>query len=146
MSRKLTWRQEIVKLVSYVRYLGDDGDGQCEGYRWSSMPLKAVYDLELRETYRCKKAARWRYRYLVWRGSGKSAEVRKMCWTHLMHAGFCYGMDEEQRFDRWWRRHLAEVNAVRERHGLSPMSGEGEERHEPGAARPGDDVDGGGPA
>ena len=133
MTRKLTWRQEVARLVSYVRYLGDDGDGRCEAYRWSSMPLKAVHDLELREKYRCKNVARWRYRYLR-RYNAEEPRVRKLCWTHLVYAAFYCSVEEVDRNDRWWRRHLDEVNAVRERHGLPVLSGEGDERQEPGAA------------
>lgn len=131
VSRKLTWRQEIAKLVSYVRYL--DSDGRCEAYRWSGMSSKAMYDPELREQYRCKLVARWRYRYLVRRGSGEVPVVKKMCWTHLMYGGFYYSMEEDRRFDRWWRRHLDDVNAVRERHRLPPLLGKGDERHEAGS-------------
>jgi hypothetical protein len=134
VSRKLTWRQEIAKLVSYVRYLGDDGDGRCEAYRWSDMSLKAVHDPELREKYRCKNTARWRYRYLLWRGSEKQAKIQNMCWAHLVYAGFYGSMEEIERNDRWWRRHLDEVNVIRERHGVPPLLGEGDERHEAGTS------------
>lgn len=145
MSRRPSWQQDVARLVSYVRYLGKTGEGRCEAYRHSEMPGKAIGDPELREKYRCTRTARWRYRYLARRGSNQPFVVKKMCWTHLVYAGFYYSMEEIDRNDRWWRRHLAEVNAVRERHGLPPLLGEGEERHEPGPAGPGDDVDGGGP-
>jgi len=143
VSRKLTWRQETAKLVSHVRYLGDDGDGRCEAHR--RMPGKARWDPELRERYRCKSVARWQYRYLRMPGE-ESPWIRKLCWTHLVYSAFYYSMKEIDRNDRWWRRHLDEVNAVRERHGLPALSGEGEEGHEAGPTGAGDDVDGGGPA
>lgn len=135
MSARLSWRVEIVSLLPWVRRLRDREVGPCEGYRWSSMPLKALSDPELREWYRCSNSARWRYRYLDSASrAGRSPRREDLCYAHLCSRVVDDGHEEARRCRRWWTRHLAEVDEIRVRHGLAPMSS----ITEAAAARPGD--------
>lgn len=123
MSARLSWRAEIVSLLPWVRRLTDREVGLCEGYRRSSMPLKALCDPELRERYRCSNLARWRYRYLDSANrAGRSPRREDLCYAHLCSSAIDGSREEEERCRRWWDRHLEEVDEVRVRHGLAPMS------------------------
>lgn len=134
MSPRTSWRREVVELLPYVRRLRDREIGRCEAYRPRS--ARARRDPELSERYRCNNAGRYRYRFLK-STSYASSDREDLCWQHLMSRGI-YGWQEEQkRWERWWRRHLDEVNAVRAGHGLPPVSGEGQEL--PSASGEGDE-------
>lgn len=127
MSARPSWRAEIVALLPWVRRLRDHEVAPCRGYRWSSMSLKAAHDPELRERYRCKNDARWRYRYLRSSSVGDPRSEREdLCWSHLNSRAIDGSNEEYERCHRWWNRHLAEVDEVRVRHGIDPLSrGEG---------------------
>jgi hypothetical protein len=99
---KLSERQELVSRLPWVRRL-TTSPGRCEGYRASHMPLKAWFqmgdrppDLVLREKYRCKRAAWWRFRAL--RRSG--ARDGDYCWTHLIVSGLQANEMEDKRAGR----------------------------------------------
>lgn len=123
MSARPSWRAEIVALLPWVRRLHDREVGPCQGYRWSSMSLRAAHDPELRERYRCSNPARWRYRYLrSLSGAGWCPDREDLCWSHLQSRAVAGYNEEDKRCRRWWNRHLREVDEIRVRHGLVPMS------------------------
>jgi hypothetical protein len=72
----------------------------CDGYRWSHMPLKALYKMGdkppvpgLKEKYRCKNRARWKFRAL----RNSSAKSGVYCWSHLISCGLRGDMAEDAR-------------------------------------------------
>jgi hypothetical protein len=65
-----------------------DTTQDCDGYRWSHMPLKAVGDRWLMEKYKCRARARWRFTALLdvtGTGGGYDLDARDgtYCWAHL---------------------------------------------------------------
>lgn len=121
MSRRLTWRQEVARAVSYARYLGDDSGDRCEAYK--RMSARARANPDLREGHRCTNAARWRYFYMIDRVTRTRRKPKELCWAHLMSQGFYYSMTEDERFQRWCRRHGPEIAEIKKRHGVRPGPG-----------------------
>lgn len=112
----MTWRTELVELLPWVTPL--HRVTRCDGYRWSSMSLKAAHDPALRAVYRCRKRAGWRY--VAARGDF-SGRTGRYCWSHLVVNAFHYMRDDE-RNRTWCRTHPDDVNAVRGRAGLPPIN------------------------
>jgi hypothetical protein len=114
VTRRSSWRIELTLLTPWVRRLA--GRDRCEGYRWSDMSLRASRDPELREHFRCKSPAR--YRYVATRGtlSGRSGSY---CWSHLHQQ--LMNMAELDRLETWVEEHLDEVNALLERYDQKPF-------------------------
>jgi hypothetical protein len=112
----VTYRTDAVELLPWVRRLAVTL--RCDGYRWSSAPLRAARDPEVREHYRCRGRARWQFTALP----RSAPRTGAYCWSHLVHAAIHGDMIESDRAQRWFTRHVAEVNAVRVRHGLSRVS------------------------
>ena len=84
----------------------------CDGYRWSRMPLKALWaDMPghrpgLMEKYRCRNAAHWVFTALAPRGSyDMPARSGTYCMSHLYSQLFY--MNEWDRFRDWVERQLA---------------------------------------
>lgn len=106
----MSYRTELVELLPWVTRLARSRP--CDGYRWSRMPQRAVRDAELRQEFRCRSLASWRYVTSRGRWSGKSGSY---CWNHLVdqleHAS------DRRRNRGWWLAHLDEVNAIRTYHG-----------------------------
>lgn len=83
----------------------------CDGYRWSRMPLKALfadmrgYDLSLRERYRCRNTAHWTFSALKPRGSYDfPAHDGVYCLSHLYSE--LHHPREWEHFRRWVERQL----------------------------------------
>lgn len=111
----MTWRTEIVELLPYV--YRRRRPTTCDGYR--SMSFKARRDPELRERYRCRRPAYWRFTAL--RRANFPARSGVYCWSHLLSRGLDGCPEEQDRHTRWWNAHLGEVNAIRTRHGYPPI-------------------------
>jgi hypothetical protein len=110
----MTWRQELVEMLPWVTLY--KRPRPCDGYRWGQMSLKAVHDPELKERYRCKNQATWRFK------ASKRCDGRDgvYCWSHL-----CVQLDSMGEFERgnkYWDAHLDEVNAIRVRGGVNPIT------------------------
>ncbi|SRR5258706_9231232 len=91
---------------------------RCDDYKWSKMPLKAVYSMHGREPtgmeqYRCKNRAWWEFRALK-RGTPMPAKDGMYCWMHLIHHAIHYNPEEQRRFDRWYKK-------WKEKHDLSSL-------------------------
>jgi hypothetical protein len=115
----MTWRQELAEMLPWVTLY--KRSRPCDGYRWGQMSLKAVHDPELKERYRCKNQATWRFktsRRKVRQVSGAHDGV--YCWSHLCVQ--LNTMDEFERSNKYWSAHLDEVNAIRVRGGVNPIT------------------------
>lgn len=87
--------------LPWVRRLRKPTD-QCNGYRWSQMPMKAIWNPVLKEKYRCKNRGHYRFKALkrvVW----QPADNGDYCWSHLFVE--IYHPDELIRAERWFKRH-----------------------------------------
>lgn len=73
-------RTDLIARLPWVTRLEQTQD--CDGYRWSHMPGKALRDRALFDRYRCKARARWMFRGL--RGTGLDADDGVFCWQHLL--------------------------------------------------------------
>jgi hypothetical protein len=98
----LSARQFLVSRLPWVTRLKKTQ--RCDGYRWHSMSFKALRDPALKEKYRCKNPARWRFRALA-RGEFRAASG-VYCWSHLA----CQ-MDHMNEMART-RRKLGELRAA----------------------------------
>jgi hypothetical protein len=107
MPIPLAQRQALASRLPWVTRL-KKSPGRCEGYRYSRMPLKAVfpdmksYDPALAEKYRCKKNAWWQFR------SPKRSYARDgdYCWDHLFSCGLLTE-GERERMEKWLAAHPA---------------------------------------
>jgi hypothetical protein len=100
-----------IEQVPWVKRVKEDK--QCDGYRWSQMPVKAVWnkdgtraDPALKEKYRCKNKAKWHFTAL--KRDEFSAKSGDYCHSHLFAAGFYGSMDEDARLNRWVKRNRPE--------------------------------------
>lgn len=91
-------RLEFLQFLYYVKRVTKPVP--CTGYRWSKMPLKAVYNLELREKYRCKNLAYWRFTAL----KKSYAKDGIYCMSHLYAAGLNHDQDELDRTERQYKK------------------------------------------
>lgn len=69
---------------------------KCDGYRYSIMPARALTDPFLREQYRCKNRARWRFSALK-QGVKIAAMDGVYCWAHLVADCLYFSPAEEAR-------------------------------------------------
>lgn len=97
-----TWRTELIARVPWVERL--DLPVTCDQYRWSAMPLKAVYrpKLGLKEKYRCKNHAYWKLT-----GLDSGSPINKFDSLHMGKSGvYCYSHFVNQAFipDLEWAR------------------------------------------
>lgn len=85
------------------------------------MSLKAAYDLELRERYRCRKPAKWRFVGLPLNDAdddgyppalfvGKSGVY---CYSHLINQAFI-PLREEERYESWCRLNAGLVRRIKD--------------------------------
>lgn len=61
-----------------------DQTQDCDGYRWSHMPVAALSSSQVMDRYRCKARARWRFTAL--REEDRYAFAARdgtYCWAHL---------------------------------------------------------------
>jgi hypothetical protein len=84
-------RTDLVARLPWVTRL--DAPQQCQGYRYSEMPLAALASPELKEEYCCKNRARWRFRALTL----SFAHNGIYCWPHLIARGLHANPEEENR-------------------------------------------------
>lgn len=76
----------------------------CDGYRWSHMPLAALNSSLTIDQYRCRNRARWRFTAL--RGEDRYAFAARdgtYCWAHLW-VQLMHGPAEEDRLERELKR------------------------------------------
>lgn len=102
MSLTREERKAILASIPWVDRL--EKPKPCEGYRWSSMPLKAIYTMGGKppvgkEKWRCKKLAHWRFR--AKRNSW--AKTGNYCWSHLFSSGLHHDQIESDRLDEWMK-------------------------------------------
>lgn len=115
----MSWRTELAELLPWVTHevepVNAHTASRCVGYRNASRRVRS--DPELRERYRCRRLAKWWFNPV----SSGTARTGTYCWSHLL--SLClYGDEvEETRTQRWFDRHVDEVNTVRARHGLPPV-------------------------
>jgi hypothetical protein len=103
-SLSLPGRKEILAKVPWVKTLATHV--RCEAYRWSDMPLRALYPWGPgnlyppvgKDKWRCKKMASWHFT-----ASKRSrATSGNYCWHHIMYSGISHDEIEFTRFDRWY--------------------------------------------
>ena len=101
----LETRKQILLRHPRVKFV--PGRNVCDGYRWSQVPLKALfadmrgYDPVLKEKYRCKNAAHYDFTALKARNEWDIvADSGVYCWSHLMSQ--LDHMNEWSHFVRWW--------------------------------------------
>ena len=87
--------EEFLKTLPYVKRVKPDFI--CDGYRWSQMPLKAVYDPVLKEKYRCRNDGHWKFKAL----KRSYARDGTYCFAHLHSLGLVHDMDEEKRTKKY---------------------------------------------
>lgn len=117
----MSWQQELVELLPWVKRYKKPRP--CDDYRWSHMPLKAVYNPELKERYRCKNTAVWRFTSSKRKTRGYvnfKGRDGVYCWTHLNSQ--LDAMDELKRANTWRAQHIDQVNEIRVRGGVNPIS------------------------
>jgi len=91
-------RADFLKRLPWIKWLKEGRT--CDGYRYNRMPVKAMHDSELKEKYRCKNPAHWKYKTLK-----KSwAEDGVYCMAHL-YANCIWDMHEMARVERWIQKH-----------------------------------------
>lgn len=95
------WRAELITRIPWVTRL--EPAERCEQHRWSSMSHKAAWDPELKEKYRCKNPAYWKFTGLKLEDDvvgppymliGKSGVY---CYAHLVNQAFI----PEREWARW---------------------------------------------
>jgi hypothetical protein len=92
-------RTDLIARLPWVTRLESTQD--CDGYRYSAMSFKAFRDPVLREKYKCKAPARWRFRALKQRDPRLAqAQDGTYCWRHLFSLGLQHDMAEEARTTR----------------------------------------------
>lgn len=93
-------RTDFLESIPWITYLIEAQ--LCAGYRWSQMPMKAVHNLELRELYRCKNMAHWRFRAL----KPKDRHINGTSGIYCMHHLYVQleGMREQARLERWMKK------------------------------------------
>lgn len=103
-ARKAEIEEIFRKLSQYPQIALVQEKIPCDGYRYSSMPLKAFSDLKLKETYRCKRNARLHFAAQKtvdpWEFPAKSGNF---CWQHFsdnLHGSH----SESTRLNLWWNR------------------------------------------
>lgn len=121
MGDSSTWRTELLARLPWIEYLPESRT--CNQYRWSSMSLKAAYDLELREKYRCRKPAKWRFVGLL--ASADDAGYESLyvgksgvyCYSHLIRQAFI-PTREEERYNTWCQKNASLVQRIKD--GVEP--------------------------
>jgi hypothetical protein len=103
-ARKAEIEEIFKRLSQYPQIALIQAKTPCDGYRYSSMPLRAYGDPTLKETYRCKRNARLHFaaRKPVdpWEFPTRSGNF---CWQHFsdnLHGSH----SESERFNSWWSR------------------------------------------
>ena len=97
---------DLISRLPWVTRLERTTD--CDGYRWSRMPLKALGDTFLMSKYKCRASARWQFR--ADRRAQVPASDGTYCWAHLWSLGLQYSPAEEERT----RRGLAKLVSTAE--------------------------------
>lgn len=101
MSDARGWRAELIARVPWVARL--EPAEKCDQYRWSSMSRKAAFDPVLKEKYRCRLDARWKFTGLDRPSNGDAPDfilVGKSgtyCYSHLVNQAFI----PEHEWARW---------------------------------------------
>lgn len=107
-------RKEIMRSIPWVSEIKTKKPEPCEGLRYGKMPLKAYYGTpdqraKAQEMYRCKNTAKWRFRALKQRHEyDHVSRSGKYCMKHLYAQGFYGSPKEDDRLQKWLRRHLPE--------------------------------------
>jgi hypothetical protein len=103
------WRRALLARHPRIEY--QTMTQTCDGYRWSRMPLKAIwadvrgYDPSLKERHRCRNAAHWVFRALKPRGKYDfPAHDGVYCMSHLFSQ--LHSPSEWDRFCDWVDRQL----------------------------------------
>lgn len=60
-----------------------DEPQDCQAYKWTHMPQKALLDLDLMAKYKCRNKARWKLAALEGAPLGLDARSGIYCWCHL---------------------------------------------------------------
>lgn len=114
MGNSSGWRSELLARLPWLDRLADPG--KCDAYRWSSMSIKVFQNPELREKYRCKRFAYWKFTALKPRkGDDVGLEVGKSgvyCYSHLINQAFLPSR-EEARYEKWCQDNFALVRRVK---------------------------------
>ena len=98
---------DLVARLPYVTRL--DATQDCDGYRWSHMPLKALADMDI--------MARWQFRALP---QPDQAANGTYCWHHLFSLGLWSNPAEEDRYRKALARLRAEQEISRNNSRLHP--------------------------
>lgn len=114
MGNSSGWRSELlVRLPWLVRLTESD---RCDAYRWSSMSIKVFQSPELREKYRCRRLAYWRFTALkATKNDAVGLEVGKSgtyCYSHLLNQAFLPSR-EELRYEIWCRKNINLVERIK---------------------------------
>lgn len=110
----MSWRIELLVRLPWIERLAE---GQtCDEYRWSRMSIKASRSPELKERYRCRRVAFWRFTGLKprkhdWIGQdvGRSGVY---CYSHLVNQAFLPER-EEIRYVTWCQKNYDLVQRVK---------------------------------
>lgn len=105
MTLTKTERQRILSHVPWITKRKTPI--QCEAYKWSSMPLKAVHSMHGKEPtgiekYRCSKPGYWKFRAL--KRAYFPAKDGTYCWMHLVFSGIHHNPEEDRRFEKWYEK------------------------------------------
>lgn len=101
---------DAIKLLPWVTYLPKQKTPRpCDGLRYSSMPLKALFHHGPNQTkpptgttrYKCKVSARWRFKAL----KKSDAKDGVFCWSHLW-SQCLWHMGEHDRAKSYFDKHL----------------------------------------
>jgi len=119
MTATMTPRMQLVARLPWVTRL--DEAHPCDGYRWSHMPLKAIYgrrgqppDPAELEKYRCRKSAWWKFEAIFPSTREAQAPDGIYCWQHLFSLGLRANMAEDARFQKAARRLREQIIAEQE--------------------------------
>lgn len=88
-------RQAFIESLPYVKRL--ELYVQCDGYR--PMSMKARRDPVMKEWYRCKQHAYWKFTALK---NSRYSKSGIYCMSHLFVNGIGCGEDEEARLNKYW--------------------------------------------
>lgn len=102
------WQQRLATLPWCERYTPKYKRKRCQGLRWNSLPLKALYQMNskhefdptLLAKFQCKRTAQWKYKFLQSKhlADHRRAKTLYLCHDHVWSYR---GMEEDRRLDRW---------------------------------------------
>lgn len=116
MGSRPTWRSELLARIPWIKRRAEMG--KCDQYRWSSMSIKVAYDLDLRETYRCRNGAYWEFIGLDRLGVGDALDFMLVgksgvyCYSHLINQAFIPD-NEFKRYRAWCDQHKDLVERIK---------------------------------